>query len=80
MLFLGESDHRRFPLLSSRFTVRRSQFAVRSSPFAVASCHPIGHIGRISPIGELLTCIESAENDAHTQPQTVNCEPRTVNL
>jgi hypothetical protein len=33
MLFLGESDHRRFPLLGSRF-------AVHSSPFAVAGCQP----------------------------------------
>jgi hypothetical protein len=72
MLFLGESDHRRFPLMSL-------QFAVHCSPFAVAGCHLIGPIGRISPIGELLACIESADNDAPTQPQTANCKLRTVN-
>ena len=64
MLFLGESDHRRFPLMSL-------QFAVHCSPFAVAGRHLIR---RISPVGELLACIESADNDAHTQPQTANCK------
>jgi hypothetical protein len=58
MLFLGESAHRRFPLMSSQFAVRRSRFAV-------AGCHLIS---RISPIGELFTCIESPENDARTLP------------
>jgi hypothetical protein len=58
MLFLGESAHRRFPLMGSRFAVHGSQFTV-------AGCRLISGI---SPSGELLTCIESPENDARTLP------------
>jgi hypothetical protein len=67
MLFLGESDHRRFPLMSL-------QFAVHCSPFAVAGCHLIG---RISPIPGLLERFKPADNATPTpnsQLQTVNCE------
>jgi hypothetical protein len=37
MLFLGESDHRRFPLTSLQLAVRRSQFAARRNIWGVAS-------------------------------------------
>jgi hypothetical protein len=71
MLFLGESDHRRFPLLGSRFTVRRSQ---------LPAANPISLIARIGPISELVTRIEPADSPANAQPlKTANCQPLTPN-
>ena len=59
MLFLGESDHRRFPLLGS--------------PFAVAGCHLIGRISPISELLERIKPADNAT--PNRQPPTVNREP-----
>jgi len=55
MLFLGESAHRRFPLVSYglRLTVRRSELS------AAALISPIG---RISPVADGLGRVEPADN------------------
>jgi len=72
MLFLGESAHRRFPLMSL-------QFAVHRSPFTVAGCRLISPIGRIGPICELLKDIELPKASPlltdNRRPRTVNREP-----
>jgi hypothetical protein len=69
MLFLGESDHRRFPLLGSRFTVRRSQ---------LPAANPISLIARIGPISELVTRIEPADM-SRQRPAVKNCQLPTAN-
>ncbi len=66
MLFLGESDHRRFPLMSL-------QFAVHCSPFAVDG----SVVGRI-PISEL-RAHGTADMSRQREPRTANRELRTVN-